>query len=79
MRQAFAAVETKRRDDWDRQSFALCWVLNMMPNFSKRRRRPFRLSQLNPFLKASGRASGMSDDQLEKALDRMAERSQRNG
>ena len=80
MRQAVAAADTKIRSEWDRQSFALCWVLNMMPNFSKKKRRPIRLHQLNPFLKRqNGRPSGMSDDQLERALDRMAERDQRNG
>lgn len=74
-----AAVDTKRRDDWDRQSFALCWVLNMMPNFSKRKRKAIRLHQLNPFLKRRGRASGLSDDGLERALDRMTLRNQSNG
>lgn len=79
MRQAIQAVETKRQDEWDRMSFGLFWVVNMMPNFSSKRRQPVRLHQLNPFLKRRGRASGLSDDGLEKALDRMAERSQRNG
>ena len=70
------AVEAKRRDAWERLAWGLMWVVNRMPNFSKRRRPPVRMHQLNPFLKHTGRRSGLSDDGLEMALDAMAARSQ---
>lgn len=70
-------MEAKRRDDWERLSWGLMWVVNRMPNFSKKRRPPVKIHQLNPLLKKQGRASGLSDDGLELALDAMAARSAR--
>ncbi len=72
------AVEAKRRDEWERLAWGLMWVVNRMPNFSKRRRPPVRMHHLNPMRQADhSRRSGLSDDGIELALDAMAARSER--
>lgn len=72
------AIEAKRAEEWDKVAWCLMWIVNRMPNFGKRRRPPVRFNQLNPLIaRKHGRRSGMSDDELEKALDRMADRSNR--
>jgi hypothetical protein len=78
LRQALDAVKARRREDWDRLAWGLLWVVNRMPNFGKRPRPPVRFHQLNPMtrLYAAGRRSGLSDDALELALDRMTEMNQ---
>lgn len=60
MRQALAAVDANRRDEWDRLGWALFWLINSKPNFSKRRRRLIPLHAFNPF------ASRVSKNQSEK-------------
>ena len=51
MREALLAVKAKRRDDWERLGWGLLWIVNRMPNFSKRSRPAVRMHQVNPFAK----------------------------
>jgi hypothetical protein len=50
--EAAAAVQARREDEWSRIGFALCWVVNSMPNFSKTRRTMQPIHKFNPYLKA---------------------------
>lgn len=68
-----AAVEARRDDDWGRLGFGLYCIVNSMPNMSGRRRRLVPLYKFNPRLQRPR----PSDDAIEAALTRMAERSQK--
>jgi hypothetical protein len=50
--EALLALKAKREDEWGRLGFALCWVVNSMPNFSKTRRPSIPMHRFNPYLKA---------------------------
>jgi len=44
-----------------------------MPHFSKTRPPAVHLDQLNPLMRRPSRRSGLSDDELERRLDAIAE------
>ena len=63
------AVEAKRRDDWERLGWGLVWILNRFPNFSKSRRAPVRMWQVNPFFQPPAtQKSGTTKDAAFDAL-----------
>lgn len=75
LRELCFAVEAKRRDEYERLSYGIYWIVNSMPTFSNRRRPMIHLSRINPFARRrGGRRSGLTDDQIEQQLDRWAER-----
>jgi hypothetical protein len=76
LRDALLALESRRRDEWERLSWGLVWIVNRMPNFSKRSRPPVRLSQLNPYLprERGGIALNTANRSAEAALDAWANR-----
>lgn len=47
------AINAKREDDWSRLGFALCWLVNAMPNFSKTRRPAIPMQRFNPFMRVA--------------------------
>lgn len=48
-------MNARQRAEWDKVSWALFWVVNSMPNFSKKRRPIIRLNRLNPYTAAERR------------------------
>ena len=62
-----------QRDAWNRVSYEIYWIVNSMPNLSKHSRPLIPLHRIDPFLRGV-RRSGLSTNQMEKVLDRWAER-----
>ena len=61
MRQALAAVEARRRDEWDRLGWSLYWLVNSQPNFSKRPRRLIPFHTFNPFAPRAPKSQSEKD------------------
>lgn len=61
MRQAFAALEARRREEFDRLGWQLFWIINTRPNFAKRRRPTIPLWRFNPLAKRPARSAAELD------------------